>query len=138
MPFGMVSAVDRGMGVLDGDVYRRKKGAVLGVNLGRPVVIIGPLLRSCAEVREPIELSFGVVSGVNGVFSNRNVFDSFVESGYDNISIRQYIVEIYVSLVFRRYTQVQGRCWGLRAIGKNITVDTRKMDVLLHGAVATS
>ena len=26
---------------------------------------MGPLLRSCAEVREPIELSFGVVSGVH-------------------------------------------------------------------------
>jgi len=25
---------------------------------------MGTLLRSCAEVREPIELSFGVVSGV--------------------------------------------------------------------------
>ena len=25
---------------------------------------MGPLLRSCAEVREPIELSFGMLSGV--------------------------------------------------------------------------
>jgi len=25
---------------------------------------MGPLLRSCVEVREPIELSFGLVSGV--------------------------------------------------------------------------
>jgi len=25
---------------------------------------VGPLLRSCAEVHKPIELSFGVVSGV--------------------------------------------------------------------------
>jgi len=25
---------------------------------------MGPLLRSCMEVREPIELSFGVVSGM--------------------------------------------------------------------------
>jgi len=66
------------------------------------------LLRSCAEVREPIELSFGVVSGVglgillldggpgaprqkgatesccpigfNGVFLHRNIFDSCVKS----------------------------------------------------------
>ena len=68
---------------------------------------MGPLLRSCAEVRAAIELSFGVVSGVapvihvldggprasrvrgrlphwpngfNGVFCNRNVLDSFVKS----------------------------------------------------------
>jgi len=27
---------------------------------------------------------------------------------------------------------------GLRTISKNVTVDTRKMDVLLHGEVATS
>ena len=70
---------------------------------------MGPLLHSCAEVREPIELLFGVVSGVtagihvldgvlvpqwegvdfgvvcphwpngfNGVFCNRNVFDSCI------------------------------------------------------------
>jgi len=26
---------------------------------------MGPLLHSCAEVREPIELSFGMVSGVD-------------------------------------------------------------------------
>jgi len=71
---------------------------------------MGPLLHSCAEMREPIELSFGVVSGVpgihvldggppasmgkggfwgrlpywpngfNGVFCNRNVFDSCMKS----------------------------------------------------------
>jgi len=34
------------------------------VNLGRPTVTKGPLLRSCAEVREPIELSINMVSGV--------------------------------------------------------------------------
>jgi len=34
------------------------------VNFGRPIAPMGPLLRSCVEVREPIELSFGVVSGV--------------------------------------------------------------------------
>jgi len=28
---------------------------------------MGPLLRSCAEVREPIELSFGVMSGIGSV-----------------------------------------------------------------------
>ena len=39
MPFGMVSWVGRGMGVLDGGGDRRREGVVLGVNLGRPVVI---------------------------------------------------------------------------------------------------
>jgi len=45
-------------------VIVERKGAGLGVNLGHPIVTMGSLLRSCAEVREPIELSFGVVSGV--------------------------------------------------------------------------
>ena len=40
------------------------KGAVLGVNLGRPIVTTGTLSRSCAEVCAAIELSFGVVSEV--------------------------------------------------------------------------
>ena len=38
--------------------------AVLAVNFGRPIVTNGPLLRSYVEVREPIELSFGVMSAV--------------------------------------------------------------------------
>jgi len=42
----------------------------------------------------------------------------------------QYVIGIYVSLAFRGCTQLCGRCWGLRAIGKNVTVDTRKMDTL--------
>jgi len=46
----------------------------------------------------------------------------------------QYIVGIYVSLAFRRYSQIRGRCWVLRDICKNVTVVTRKMDVPLHGA----
>jgi len=57
MPFGTVSGVSRWMGVLDGVVIT--EGAILGVNLGHPA-----LLHSCVEVREPIELSFEVVSGV--------------------------------------------------------------------------
>ena len=36
MPFGVVSGVGRGMGVLDGGGDRRREGTVLGVNLGRP------------------------------------------------------------------------------------------------------
>jgi len=41
MPFGMVCEVCRGMDVLDGGHYRRKKGAVFGVNVGRPIVTGG-------------------------------------------------------------------------------------------------
>jgi len=33
---------------------------------------MGTLLHSCAEVREPIELSFGVVSGVGGWMGELN------------------------------------------------------------------
>jgi len=35
MPFGVVSGVGRGMGVLDRGGDHRREGAVLGVNLGR-------------------------------------------------------------------------------------------------------
>jgi len=38
MPFGVVSGVGRGMGVIDGGGDRQAEGAVLGMNLGRPVV----------------------------------------------------------------------------------------------------
>jgi len=41
MPFGMVSGVGRGMGVLDGVVIVKKEGAVLRVNVGRPIVTNG-------------------------------------------------------------------------------------------------
>ena len=41
MPFGMVSGVGRGMGVLDGGGNRRRKSGSFGVNLGRPIVTSG-------------------------------------------------------------------------------------------------
>jgi len=41
MPFGMVSGVSRGMGVLDGVVIVEGKGAFLWVNLGRPLLTNG-------------------------------------------------------------------------------------------------
>jgi len=44
---------------------RRGKGQFFWVNVGRPIVTNGNLLRSCAKVRESIELSFGVVSRVS-------------------------------------------------------------------------
>jgi len=46
----------------------KRKGQFLGVNLGRPIVINGALLRSCAEVCAVIELSFGVESEVTQAF----------------------------------------------------------------------
>ena len=45
-------------------VIIKGKGAVLWLNLGRPIVTKGPLLHSCVEVFELIELSFGVVNWV--------------------------------------------------------------------------
>jgi len=42
MPFGMVSGVGRGMGVLDGVVIVEGNGQ-FGVNLGRPIVTNGGL-----------------------------------------------------------------------------------------------
>jgi len=53
MPFGVVSGVDRGMGVLDGDARVPREGEVLG---------------------------FPVPIGLDGVFLNRNIFDSSVKS----------------------------------------------------------
>jgi len=52
-----LSGVGRGVSVLDGGDYRRREGAVLGVNLGRRIVTNGTSLRSCAESRAAIELS---------------------------------------------------------------------------------
>ena len=73
-------------------------------------------------------------NGFSGVFCNRNVLrEKFIIFPYG-----QYTVGIYVSLAFRSFTQVRGRCWGLTAIGKHVTVDTRRTDVRLHGAAATS
>jgi len=43
MPFGMVSGVGRMMGVLDGDGYCRREGAVWG-EFGRPIVTNGNLV----------------------------------------------------------------------------------------------
>ena len=43
MPFGVVRGVGRGMGVLDGGGIVEGEGAVLRVNLGRPIVTNGAL-----------------------------------------------------------------------------------------------
>jgi len=41
MPFGGVSGVGRGRGVLDGVVVIKGEAAVLGVNVGHPIVTNG-------------------------------------------------------------------------------------------------
>jgi len=43
MPFGVVSADGRGMGVLEGGKDRLREGALLGVNVGHPAVTSGIL-----------------------------------------------------------------------------------------------
>ena len=50
MPFRLVSGVGRRMGVLDGVVIAEGEGALLWVNLGRPVATNGYFC--CVEVRE--------------------------------------------------------------------------------------
>ena len=50
MPFGVVSRVGLGMGVLDFDGDRRSEGAVLGVNLGRPIVTNGAFATHCSQI----------------------------------------------------------------------------------------
>jgi len=52
------------MGVLDGAAYRRRGMGILGVNVGRPIITNGVCIASCVEVRKPIELLFGLVSGM--------------------------------------------------------------------------
>jgi len=41
MPFGMMSGVGQGMGVLDGGGDRQRGRGILGLNLGRPTVANG-------------------------------------------------------------------------------------------------
>jgi len=41
MAFGVMSGVDRGMGVVDGSGDRRREGAVLCINVGHPIVTSG-------------------------------------------------------------------------------------------------
>jgi len=49
MPFGMVSGVGLGMGVLDFGGDRRKGRGSLGVNLRRPIVTNGDFVVSLCE-----------------------------------------------------------------------------------------
>jgi len=44
MPFGVMSGIGRGMGVLDGVVIVEGEVVVFGVNLGRSIVTIGDVV----------------------------------------------------------------------------------------------
>jgi len=57
MPFGVVSGVGLGMGVLDGGGDHRRGRAVLGVNLGRPTVTDGDFLRSCGRAARSFQIT---------------------------------------------------------------------------------
>jgi len=50
MPFGVVSGVGLGMGVLDGGCDYRREGTVLGVNLGRPIGTNGAFATRSSQI----------------------------------------------------------------------------------------
>ena len=50
MPFGMVSRVGRGMGVLDGRGNRRRGKGSFVVNLGRPIVTNGAFATRSSQI----------------------------------------------------------------------------------------
>jgi len=105
MPFGVVSGVGRGMSVLDGVHYHRRRRAFLGVNLGCPIVVNGTLLRSCAKVSEPMDMTFGVVSGVGlcirvlkwGPYAQRKrgSFGFFLPQNCPLVSVAYFCTEMY-------------------------------------------
>jgi len=65
MLFGMVSGVDQGMGVLDRVVIVEWERAVLGVNLGRPIVTNGDFAMRLFPNYFGQYLSYYVTSGQN-------------------------------------------------------------------------
>jgi len=50
MPFGVMSGVGRGMVVLDEVVIVEGEGAVLGANLGRPIVTNGAFATQSSQI----------------------------------------------------------------------------------------
>jgi len=89
-----------------GVVIVEGEGAVLGVNLGRPIVTNRALLRSCAEVHAAIELSFGVVSGdtpgihvLDGVHLPQGkgwILGSFAPTG-PMVSMAYFVTKMYLT-----------------------------------------
>jgi len=59
MPFVVVSGVGQWMDVLDGAVIVEGEVTVLAVNLGRPTVTNGTLLRSCARATRSSQITLG-------------------------------------------------------------------------------
>ena len=59
MPFGVVSGVGQRLGVLDGVVIVEGEGAVLGMNLGHPIVTNGTFFHSCARATCSSHISLG-------------------------------------------------------------------------------
>jgi len=50
VPFGMVSLVSQGIGVLDGAGDRRRGRGSFGVNLGRPIVTSGAFAMRSSQI----------------------------------------------------------------------------------------
>jgi len=65
MPFGVISRLGPRMGQVVGVGDCPREGAILGVDMGRPLVTVRTLWRNCAKVREAIEMPFGMLSGVS-------------------------------------------------------------------------
>jgi len=68
-------------------VIVEREGTALRVNLGRPIVNNRTLLRSCANVHEPIKLLLGMVSGQGlGIIGNASTTG---ESQRRSVNVRQ-------------------------------------------------
>jgi len=66
MPFGVMGRLGPRMSQLDGVAIVRWEGAILGVDVGHPIVTNGDLLLSCVNVCEVIA-AVGVVGRVGPV-----------------------------------------------------------------------
>jgi len=59
MPFGMVSGVGRGIGVLDGSGDRRRERGSFGMNLGRLIVTNGDFVAYSTRATRFSQITFG-------------------------------------------------------------------------------
>jgi len=78
MPFGAVSGVSRGMGVLDGVVIVKGEGAVLRVNLGHPIVTNGAFVTRSSQITLRTCLNYCIDSN-QIVHSNKDLQVLFVD-----------------------------------------------------------
>jgi len=65
MPSWMVGRLGLRMQQLDGVQITSWEGALLGMDMGRPIITYGDLWHTCIKVHEMIKLLFRVVSGVS-------------------------------------------------------------------------